>query len=179
MGSDGFEAGDALLVDAVVEQGEIVMVLFKDVLRQEPDHLFGQIHVVGKSVKRHFRLHHPELGKMTGRIGVFCAERRSEGIDLAERERVNLSFKLAGHREPGLLAEKVFSVIDISLIGPGRFFHIERGDLKQRARAFTVARGYDGRMHMEKTALLEKTVDGEGKRAAQAGNGTERVGARP
>jgi hypothetical protein len=67
----------------------------------------ARVGVVVQVVERHFGFDHPELGEVTRGVAVFGAEGRSEGVDLAEGERENLSFQLPANGQIRGLAEKV------------------------------------------------------------------------
>ena len=69
---------------ALVKELEVFATVVEQVLNTVFEEVFRQIHVHFKVVKCHLRFDHPELGKVAGSVGVFCAERRSEGVDLSE-----------------------------------------------------------------------------------------------
>jgi hypothetical protein len=48
------------------------------------DELFGKCCIIFQIIKRHFRLYHPELRQVARRVGVFGAECRAKGVDIAK-----------------------------------------------------------------------------------------------
>ena len=92
-----------------------------DVLQE----LLGERHVAVEVAEGHLRLDHPELGEVARRVRVLGAERRAEGVDVAEREREDLALELPAHGEVGGLAEEVLREVDGAVLlcaagSPGR-----------------------------------------------------------
>ena len=77
-----------------------------------------------------------------------------------------------------MLAKEVLAPIDLSCVRQGRILGIERGHAEHLAGALAVARGDDGRVHIDEAALLEEAVDGRRCDGADAEDGTEEVRAR-
>ena len=96
---------------------------------------------------------------MTCRIGQFRAEGRAECIDIAESKGIGLDVKLAADGQVDGLAEKVLGVIDLSILCHREFPEGKSRDLEHLARSLCIAPGDDGRMHIDKASLLEKSVD--------------------
>src|SRR5205085_11079177 len=91
---------------------------------------------------------------------------------------IALDVQLAGNGEEGLAAEKVAREVDFA-VGPARTVEeVERGDAKERARAFGIGRGDDRRVDPEEAALVEEAVDRLRERVANARRRGDDVGAR-
>jgi len=167
---------EQMLVDALIEKLEVAGTVLQYVVEQKLEELLRQIHIVIEIVKRHLRFDHPELGKVAAGIRVFSAERRAEGVDQRQRHRVNLGFQLTAHGEAGLLAEKIFTVIDFPIVL--RWIgHIQRRHLKHLPRAFAIARRNNRRVQVQKSSIIEKTVDGICQPVAHAHHRADGVGA--
>ena len=177
-GHDVLQAVDEALVDELVEEGHLLRRVVEHVGDDELDHILGELHVVGEVGKRDLRLDHPELGRVAGGVGVFGAEGRAEGIDVAEGLREGLAVELAGDGQVRLLAEEVLAVVDPAVFSAGQVIKIERRDLEHLARALAVGAGDERRMDVDEVALLEELVDGVGDEAADAEDGLEGVRAR-
>src|SRR6266404_2896965 len=115
------------------------------------DELFAQIHVTLEVTKCHFRLDHPELRRMARSIGILRAECWTEGVDVRQRASKSFAFKLAAYRQVSGFAEEIsgWFLINISL----QCCHAEH-----LPGAFTVAGGDDGRVNINKVALLEELM---------------------
>ena len=86
------------------------------------EHCLHDGHVALKVAERHFRLDHPEFRSVVGRVGIFGAERRPEGVYLAEGEREGLDMQLARDSQAGVLAEEVLGVVAVLAGGDGEAF---------------------------------------------------------
>ena len=171
------QALDEALVDEGVEEVELVGAVIHDVADDVLEHVLGEVHVVLEIGEGDLGLHHPELGGMALRVGVLSAERRAEGVDVAERHGEVLGLELARNREVGSLAEEVLAVVDVAMVVERRVGRVDRGHVEHLAGALAVACGDDGRVHIDEAALLEEGVDGEGGHGAHAEHGAEQVGA--
>ena len=128
----------------------------EDVLEE----LLGQVGVVGEVGERDLGLDHPELGEVARRVGVLGAERRAEGVDLAQRQAVDLDLELAGDGEVASLAEEVLGEVDLAVLG--RAAGWRRSSVVTRnicAGALASLRGDDRRVDPEEAMLLEELVD--------------------
>ncbi len=115
---------------------------------------------------------------MSRRIGVLGAERRTERIDLSERQGAQLAFELTRYGQAARLAEEVLRIVDASLVGAGRIVHIERGHVEHRAGTLAVRSGNQRRVQIVESVLVEIFVDRESHCVAYAQYGTESIGAR-
>ena len=152
------------------------------VLHDLPRHglheLLGQVHVVGEVSEGHFRLDHPELGRMPRGVGVLGAEGGPEGVDVAQRAGEELRLELPGHGQPGLLAEEVRPERPLAFGRRGRAER-ERGHPEHLARALAVRAGDDRRVQVVEPALAEEPVHGKGALGPDAEEGAVLVGAGP
>ena len=71
-----------------INKGVEEVHLLRSVLQHIADHIFQHsfchLHIVLKIRESHLRLDHPEFCRMTGSIGIFRPECRSESIDIPE-----------------------------------------------------------------------------------------------
>ena len=172
------QAVDKALVDELVEEGHLLGRMFQNVGDDELDHILGKLHIVGEVSERDLRLDHPELRRVAGGVGVFGAEGRAEGVDVAEGLRKRLAVQLAGDGQVRLLAEEVLAVVDLAVLRARQIVKIERRDLEHFARALAVGAGNERRVDIDEVALLEELVDGIGDQTADTEHGLERVRAR-
>ena len=92
---------------------------------------------------------------MAGGIGIFRAEGRPEGVNVAECKSIGFRIQLPAYRKIGRLAEKVLAVIHLSLFCFGHIFQIQSGHLEHFSGSFTVASRDQGCMHINKISFLE------------------------
>src|SRR5579862_5855649 len=105
---------------------------------------------------------------MAGGIGIFSAEGRPKGVNVGKGAGHGLSVELSGYCQIGGLSKEVFGEID-GPIGMARgFVQIEGGDEKLLASSFAIRGCNDGRLHIQKSLLLEKQVGGKGECIADA-----------
>ena len=166
------------LVNKLVEKRHFFGSVFKDIGDDILNHVLCQAHIIRKIGKGDFRLDHPELCRMAGCIGVFGAEGRTEGVDVAECHGVGFAVQLAGNGQVGGLVKEVLAVINFAVLCQGRICHIQRGNLEHFAGTLTVGAGNQRRMNIDKAAFLEKLMNGESSQRTNAENSLERVGAR-
>ncbi len=74
---------------------DVVGTMFEGISDAVFYEFLGEVHIVLNLVERHFRLNHPELRKVAGRVGVFGAESRPERVDASEGRCSELAFELA------------------------------------------------------------------------------------
>ena len=177
-GHDVVQAVDEALIDKLVEERHLLRCMLEHIGDDELDHILGKLHVVGEVGKRDLRLDHPELCCVAGGVGVFGAEGRTEGIDIAERLCKRLAVELAGDGQVRLLAEEVLAVVDLAVLSAGQVIEVKRRDLEHFACALAVGAGDERGMDIDEIALLEEFVDGVGDQTADAEHGLERVRAR-
>ena len=77
-----FEPGDALLVDPLGEEFQIVTALVEQRREDVLEKRFRQVGIGREIGKGDLGLDHPELGEVAAGVAVLGAERRSERVDL-------------------------------------------------------------------------------------------------
>mmetsp|Transcript_15791 Transcript_15791/g.40241 ORF Transcript_15791/g.40241 Transcript_15791/m.40241 type:complete len:362 (-) Transcript_15791:841-1926(-) len=114
----GLHSGQGPLVDHSVHEGHILAARLQQVRAAEPHVILGAVHQVLQAREGDFGLYHPELSRVPGGVGIFCAEGRSKGVDLGEGTRIGLPLQLPGHGQEGLQPEEVVLVVDDPLGRP-------------------------------------------------------------
>ena len=166
------------LIDKLVEEVDVLWAARHNVFDDVLDHGLHEIHVVVEISKRDLRLDHPELCRMTLRVGALCAERGTERIDLTERHGHALRPKLAGNGEGRLLAEEILAVIDRTVLVFRDIVEVERCQLEHLARALAVTARDNRRMHVGEAVLVEELMDGERRSGTHAERRVEEVRSR-
>ena len=174
---DMVEAVQKALVDELVEEVHLFGCILQHIADDVFEHVFGQLHVVLEVCEAELGLDHPELSCVTGGVGDLCAESRSEGVDIAEGKGIGLDIKLAADGQVDWLAEKVLGVVDFSVLCSGKLLHGKGRHLEHLSCALGVAAGDDGRMYIDKAALLEEFVYREGDQGADTEHSGKGVGA--
>ena len=77
------------------------------------------------------------------------------------------------------LPKKFLRVVHAAVLVARRVGHVQRSDLEHLARAFAVGGGDDGRVDVDKAALLEELMNRGGGHASHTENCGEEVSARP
>ena len=175
---DMVEAVEQSLVDELVEERHLLGRVLQHVGNDKLDHILGDAHVIRQIGKRHLGLDHPELGSVARGVGVFGAEGRTEGVDVAEGLRECLDVQLTGHGQIRLLAEEILRVVDRTVFESRGIAEVQRRHLEHLACALAVRARDERRMHVHKAPLLEELVDGVGHDAAHAEDRLEGVGSR-
>ena len=165
------------LVHPLVEEVQFVGAVLHHVGDDVLEHLLRDVHLALEVAEGHLGLDHPELGRMTARVGVLGAEGGSKGVYVTKAHGEVLGLELAGHREVGRLAKEVLAVVDLAVVGKRRVCGVDGGHAEHLARALGVRSGDDWRVHVDEAALLEEAVDDEGRHAAHAKDRAEEVGA--
>ena len=163
------------LVKHIVQELHVIGAVIQSPLYAELDEFFRQVHVIGNVVERDFRLNHPELRQVTGSIGVFGAERRSERIDSAQCRSGELTFQLAGNRQAGLFAEEIVIVDNGTVFIFLQIIQVHRSNLEHLSGAFTVRTRNDRRMEIEEPFLMEELMNGDSHIVTNAEHSAERI----
>jgi len=163
------------LIHELVEEVHLLRALLHHIADDILDHVLGGVHIAVQIGEGHLRLHHPELSGVTLGVGILRTEGRTKGIDIAEGHGEVLGVQLTGHRQAGLLAEEVLTVIHLTVLRLGDVVQVQRGHLEHLAGALAVAGGDDGGLCVDKAAILEELVDGVGRRAPHPEGGGEQV----
>ena len=166
------------LVDKAVEKREIVRAALHHAADDMLDHRLHDLKVAVEVAERHLRLDHPELGGVALGVGVLGAERRTEGVHVAEGEREVLGVELTGHGQVRALAEEILAEIDLAVIRARQVVEVERRDAEHLARALTVRARDDRGLDVDEAAVLEERVHRLRGHAADAERRAEEVRAR-
>ena len=92
---------------AFAKEIQIVHAIFERIFDQAFQEIFSQIHVVLKFIEGHFRLNHPEFGKVARGIGVFGPECWSESINVAQSSCPQFAFQLSRNGQVGSFSEEI------------------------------------------------------------------------
>ena len=95
----------------------------------------------------------PEFGKVFGGIAVFCAERRTEGINLTHSSCSHFALKLTGYRKPCFSSEEIICTIFIFRLVFGIVSYCS--DLKHLARTLAVTSCYKGGIYIYVVIFLK------------------------
>ena len=130
---------------------------------------------------RHLGLNHPELGKVTNRVRVLSTESGSERVDIAQRTAVGLHVQLARDGHLHVLAEEVFGIVNLSVLGLGNvLLHMtllpendnvlvqHSGHSEHLASSLAVGSGDDRRVDVLEATLLEEEMGSEGAGVAHS-----------
>ncbi len=142
------------------------------------DHRLGGVHIIVEVGKRHFRLDHPELRRVTLGVRDLGAEGGAEGIHITESHGEVLGIELAGDGEAGGLAEEVLAVVDRAVLLGGRLLRssvVTRNISPAPSQSEPVIMGG---VDVHEAALLEKLMHCLRRDAADAEGGGEEIGAR-
>ena len=150
---------DQPLIHKLVEEVHLLRCILQHVADDVLQHRLCQHHVVCQICKSDFRLDHPELGRMSRRVGILRTEGRSEGIYILKCKRISFHIQLTTDSQIRLFAEKVLAVVHFAVLCQRQIVQIECSYLEHLPRAFTIAARDDRRMHIYKASLLEKGVD--------------------
>ena len=162
-----------------VEELHLLGSIFQHIADDVFQHGLRQDHVILEISEGNLRLDHPELRRMAGGVGIFRPEGGSEGVNVAECLGIGFAVELSAHRQIGGLSEEVFGEIHLSLVGFGNIVQIHGGHLEHFSRALAVTAGDQRGMHIHKSSLLEKFVDGVGDQGTHPEHRLEGVGSGP
>ena len=166
------------VVPHLVHEFEVLGAVVQRIPDQVLEEILGQLHVVLQLIEGGLRLDHPELRRMARSVGILGAERGTEGVDAAQRQRTQLAFELARHGQVAGLAEEVLREIDLSLLILGHVVQVERRHLKHGACALAVRSRDKRRMEVIETLPVEIFVNGVGHGVPDAQHRAEGIGAR-
>ena len=173
---DALHALNEAFVVFLVQELEVVHAVVKGILHKVFHKFFGQGHVVIDVVEGHFGLNHPEFRKVTGSVGILCAESGAEGVDFTNCGGSKLTFQLAGNGEGGLLAEEVLGEVNVALLVQGDVLQVHGGYLEHVSCAFGIGFRDERGMEIHEALFIEELVDGKGHGVADAENCAEGVG---
>src|SRR5208337_5093672 len=175
---NGLKTAHQFRLDEASKKLQILTAVVEDHSDQFLDESLCHIHVVLKVVESHFRLHHPELGKMSAGIGILRPESGTEGIYFPEGQSINFGLKLTAHGEKGRPCKKIVPVCALALLIAG-VSRIERSYAEDFSGSFTVACGNYRCMDIVKTEILKELVNCVAQPAANSCCRPYRVGPWP
>ena len=114
---------------------------------------------------------------MTCRVGIFCAEGRSKGINIAKCHRISFSIKLSAHSQIGRLAEEILRIVGLAVFSLGKVVEVKGCDLEHGSGTLTVTRCDQRSVEILESPFVKEFVDGESQCAAHSQHGSERIGA--
>ena len=126
----------------------------------ELNEVLFEIHEFVLLDKGYFRLDHPELSQVTRRIGVLCAEGRSEGIDFTESHCTEFAFQLSADGEGCLFAEEVVGVVYLSVLVLFEIVEVLGCYLEHLSCTLAIGSGDERRVEIEVSVLMEIGVNG-------------------
>ena len=171
------QAVEQTLVDEGVEELHLVRAAFEHGVDDILHHRLHALEIVVQIGEGHLRLDHPELGGVALGVGDLGAEGGAEGVHIAEGHGKVFGVELTGDGQVGGLSEKVLAEIDAAGLLAGRVVGIQGGDTEHLSGALGVGAGDDGRVDIDKAAVLEEFMHRRGRDAAHAEGGGEEVGA--
>ncbi len=173
-----FQAWEDILVDAFLEEVQVLAAAVQGILDNAFEENLGQGHVIVEVEEGHLRLDHPELGQVPRGVGVLRPEGGAECVNLSQRTGEDFCLELSADGQICRAMEEIFGEIDRSArrrcLG-----QVESGDLEHLSRPLAIAGGDDGGVDIEKSLFLEEIVNGAADAVAQASDGAEGVGAWP
>ena len=95
------------LINEGIEEVHFLRCVLKNITDHVFQHSLRQLHIILKVCKCTLRLDHPELRCMTGGVGIFCTECRSECVNVTECLCISLSVQLSAYGKVCLLSEEV------------------------------------------------------------------------
>ena len=172
------QARDAVLVDALGEELQVVGAFLQQGLEHELQKALRQIGVGGQIGEGDLGLDHPELGQVPAGVAVLGAEGGTKRVDLGQCQAVGLHIQLTAHGEKGLSGEEILSEVDLARAVAGKVGEVEGTDPEHLAGPLTVAGRDDGRVDPEESLLVKEPVNGNAQAVPHAGHGSEGVGPR-
>ena len=107
---------------------------------------------------------------MARRVALFRAERRTEGVNAAERHCMSFNVKLTAYGKIGGFSEKVLRIVNLAVGRFRKIIGVKRGNAEHFSRALTVARCDNRGMNINKSALIKECVDGICQNASHTEN---------
>ena len=147
---------------------------------QVAQEILGQVGKAIEVAEGNLGFHHPELGQVTGGVGILGAEGGAEGVHIGHGLGKDFGLQLAADGQERRAAKEVLAVVHGTVpdsVQSWRVVDIEGGDAEHGSGPLGVAGGDDGSLDVEESALLVELVDAEGHCVADAGHGAEGVGA--
>ena len=166
---------DDTLLHPLVEELHLLGAVVHDVLDDVLDEVLGDLDDVVDIAEADLGLHVPELGHVTGGVGVLGAEGGTEGVDTAQTHGGHLTLQLGGDGQTSLAAKEIVRVVLGLALGGG--VPGQGGDAEHLTCALAVGAGDDGGMDVAVAVLVEVLVDGLSQLIADGEDGLEVAGA--
>ena len=166
---------DSTFFNALVDELHVVHALVQDGFENIFQKRFGQIGVVIQIGKGHFRLDHPELGKMACGVRIFGTEGRAKSVNLRQCQAERFNIQLARNGEENFLAEKIFREINLAFVGTRQVHHVQCRDTEHLAGTFGIGRGNDWRVNPIKTFFMEEAMNRLRHAMTQTCNGAKQI----
>ena len=129
------ESLDEGVVDAFVEEIEVILTVFERPSHAVLDEVLLEVHEFVEVDESHLGLNHPELGEMPRCVGVLSPEGGSEGIDGSE---------LSADGQRGLFSEEIVVVDDFSFFILFQVIEVFGRHLEHLSSSLAVAASDDG-----------------------------------
>ena len=175
---DMVESLDETFVHKVVEELHFFGALLEDVLYDVLDHIAGKIHIRIEVCERDLGFYHPELSRMAVGVALLRSERRTKGIDVAEREREALRIELTADGKICTLAEEVLRKIHAAVLFERRILGVEGRYTEHFARTLAVAARDERRVDVYKIPRSEECVYRLSRDAPHSEHGEEGIRSR-
>src|SRR5690606_25126477 len=156
-----------------------VFAVFQNVSDNVFQEIFRQVNVIFQIIESHFWLYHPELGEMSGCIGVLGTESRPESINPSQSHGCSFCFQLPGNGKICFFTEKIFGIIHLSVFVSRNLVQIKGGNAKHFASTFCICSGDNRRIDIEKMIFMEKLMNSKTHCTSHPKNGTEKIGTEP
>ena len=143
-----------------IKEIHFLRCVFQNITNHKFQHLFCQIHIVIEICKCAFRLYHPEFCSMTGGIGIFSTESRSECIHISECLCICLTVKLSAYCQICFFSKEILTVIRRSLLICRYILHIQSCHLEHFPGTLTVRACNNRSVYIYKSFFLEKLMNG-------------------
>jgi glycyl-tRNA synthetase beta chain len=101
-------------LDTLEKEGHVIAAFVQHCAYHVAQEVFRETRQVREIGECDLGLDHPELGEVAGRVRVFGAEGRAEGVDPAQRTAVGLDVELTGDGEECLAAEEILFKVDLA-----------------------------------------------------------------
>ena len=157
--NNAVETLDKPLVNKAVEEFHFLGGVFHNIIDYIFEHVFRNFHVVVEIGESHLGLDHPKFRGVARRIGILGAERRTEGIDVAERHCICLAVQLTADGKVCGFSEEVLCEVNGTVVVFRYIVEIECCYAEHLSCAFTVASGNDRGVYIHEITLLKEFVN--------------------
>ena len=166
------------LVEHIVQELHIIRTVIQRPSHTVFDELFSQVHIICNVVESNFRFNHPELCQVTGSIGVFGTERRTECVNRSQSRSSQLTFQLTGDCQTCLFAKEIVIINDRAFFVFLQVIQVHGGHLEHLSGTFAVGSRNDRCMEIEESFFMEELMDSDRHIVADAEHSTKCIGTR-